>query len=62
LAGTDIILALREKFLRSNITGEKMPRLRQLAGCIVVWNSLRAGRPLKHVNNAFRAGDFPEIK
>ena len=54
LAADDILLALCNNLLgRTLVSGNKNKDL-LAAGILRVWNGLRRGKPLKHINNAFR--------
>lgn len=57
----DVLLELRNRLIARVIAGT-ISRRDSMAATIRVWNSMRVGRPIKHIGNAFRTDTFPVIR
>lgn len=55
LGPDDIVLQLRNRLLARLLGTKKGAELETIAEAVIrVWNSYRRGKPIKHINNAFR--------
>jgi len=65
LSSVDMLLKLRNSLVARlmDVGANKQDNVRAMFGVVKVWNATRAGRTIKHINNAFpNSGDaFPEI-